>query len=68
MVLVPLDEGLPPLACRDLAGKQDVNFAVGAIFHLRQEEECHHKTEAASAGPDIATLTSKVCAICFVNN
>ena len=41
--------------------EQNVDFAVGSVLHLRQEEVCDDEAEEASATPDVTALATKVC-------
>ena len=55
-----IDLGLGPLAGRNLAPEQNVDLAVGAALHLRQEEVCQGKAEETSTGPNVAALATKI--------
>jgi hypothetical protein len=56
-----MDLSRRPLAGRDLAVEENVNLAVTAVLHLRQEEVCHNEAEEAGTRPDVTTLAAKVC-------
>lgn len=61
LVGLDVDNGLGPLAGRDLALEQNVNLTVRAALHLRNEEVGHDETEETSAAPNVTALAAEVC-------
>lgn len=68
LVGLDIDNSLCPLASRNLALEQNVDFAVGSVLHLRQEEVCHDETKETCASPDVAALATEVCLLHYVSN
>lgn len=60
LVVVDVDDGLLPLASRDVTLEHDVNLSVGAALHLRQEEVRNDKADETSCAPDVTALAAKV--------
>lgn len=60
LVGLDVDDGLGPLAGRDLALEKNVDFAVRAALHLRKEEVGQHETDETSSAPDITALSTEV--------
>ncbi len=55
-VRVDIDIHLLPLAGRDLALEHDVDLAVGAILHFRQEEVGRDQADESRGAPNVAAL------------
>jgi hypothetical protein len=51
-----------------MALEENVDLAVRAALHLRQEEVCHDETEETGSGPDITALSTEVGLLRFVSN
>lgn len=60
LVIVDVNDGLLPLAGRDLALEHDVNLANGASLHLRDVEVCKDETDETSGTPDVTALAAQV--------
>ena len=68
LIIIDIDLGLLPLACRDLALEHDVNLAVRSALHLRKEEVCSDETGETGTTPDVTTLATdceRLLVICF---
>lgn len=68
LVVVHIDNRLPPLASRNLALEHDVNLTVGSILHLRQVEVCCHQANKTGASPDVAAFAAHVSILHQVSN
>jgi hypothetical protein len=68
LVVLDIDDSRLPLASRDMALEQDVDLAVRAALHLRQEEVCHNETEETGSSPDVTALSTEVGLLRFVSN
>jgi hypothetical protein len=60
LVVADVDDGLLPLAGRDLALEENVDFSVRSVLHLRKPDVGTEQTEGTSSGPDVTTLATKV--------
>lgn len=60
LVGLDIDDSRGPLAGGDLALEQDVDFAVGSVLHLGQEEEGGEEADEAGAGPDVTAPATEV--------
>lgn len=60
LVIVDIDDGLLPLAGRDLALEHDVDLAERTALHLRQEEEGDDEADETSGAPDVTALAAQV--------
>ena len=68
LVVLYIDNCFRPLASWDMTIEQDINLAVGSIFHLRQEEVCHDQAKKAGATPNVAALPEKCSALHYISN
>lgn len=60
MIILDIDDSLVELPGRHLAVEENVQLAVRAMLHLRQEEVCHDPADDSGAAPDIAALATKI--------
>jgi hypothetical protein len=63
LVILHIDNSLGPLPCGHLAREQNVNLAVRAVLHLRQEEVRDDEAEEARSGPNVTALAAEVGAL-----
>lgn len=60
LVVADIDDGLLPLAGRDLALEENVDFSVRSVLHLRKPDVGTRQTEGTGSGPNVTTLATKV--------
>lgn len=62
-VVVDVYDSLLPLASRNLALEEDIDFAVGPTLHLRKVEVCRQEANETSRAPDVSASAAEVDAL-----
>lgn len=64
LVVLGVDDGVLPLASGHVAVEQDVDLAVRAALHLRDEEVGQDQAEQCRTRPNVTAFSAEVCALC----
>ena len=58
-----IDNGLLPLAGRNLALEENVDLSVRSVLHFRKPDVGHGQTEGTGTSPNVTTLATEVGAL-----